>query len=146
VLIIVGLLAMLIPNAPDQFPWPDTPIAWDMFSRSLMSLCLGFIGFMVVAAILSRFLPKWSLIQRCRLILAPATAAADAPRPETSPMLKVHAGDTGTTETPLHPVGRVRFGDNLLDAVSEGEMIDQGKTVRVLRRDGNRIVVEEVTE
>ncbi|MBN1555594.1 MAG: hypothetical protein JXA11_12685 [Phycisphaerae bacterium] len=145
-LMVVGLLAMLIPNAPDKFPWPDSGMTWEMFRNSLMAMCLGFIGFLVIAAVLSRFLPKWSLIQKSRLILAPATAAADAPRPVTSPMLRVRVGDRGTTITALHPVGRVRFGENLLDAVSESGMIEAGRDVRVLRRDGNRIIVEEVTE
>ncbi|MBN1943840.1 MAG: hypothetical protein JW849_11155 [Phycisphaerae bacterium] len=145
-LMAVGLLAMLVPNAPDKLPWPETGAAWELFLDGLMALCLGFIGFLVIAAVLSRFLPKWSLIQKSRLILAPAVAAADAPRPESSPMLRVRAGDVGTTAGPLHPVGRVRFGEDLLDAVSEGEMIGPGRSVRVLRRDGNRIVVEEVKE
>ncbi len=145
-LIILGLLAMLVPNAPDQLPWPDTTVAWDIFQRGLFAMCLGFLAFLVIAAILSRFLPKWSVIQRSRLILEPAIAAGDAPRPDTSPMLHIQPGDTGKTVSALHPVGSVRFGENLLDAVSESGMIDPGKTVRVLRRDGNRIVVEEVTE
>lgn len=145
-LMLVGLLAMLVPNAPDKLPWPETGAAWEMFQDGLMAMCLGFIGFLVLAALLSRFLPKWSVIQKSRLILAPAVAADDAPRPDTSPMRHVHAGDSGVTVSALHPVGCVRFGENLLDAVSEGGMIESGKPVRVLRRDGNRIVVEEVTE
>ncbi len=143
VLIIVALLAMFVPNAPDTLPIPHTPLAWDMLQNGVLALCLGFLGFLLAAAVLSRFLPKWSLVEKCRLVLAPSPAATDAPRPDNSPMLHIRPGATGVTETPLHPVGRVWFGEDLLDAVSEGGLIARGRRVRVLRRDGNRIIVEE---
>jgi membrane-bound ClpP family serine protease len=40
-------------------------------------------------------------------------------------------------------VGRVLFGDDLLDAVTEGDMIEAGTKVRAIRRSGNCIVIEE---
>lgn len=140
-LMVVGLLAMLIPNAPDALPWPDGEAAWGMFRDGVLALCLGFLGFLLVAAVLSRFLPRWSMVRRSRLILEPAAAG---PCWDTSLLPNVQPGDTGVCVGPLHPVGRVRFGEYLLDAVSEGEMIEADRTVRVLRREGNRIVVEEV--
>jgi membrane-bound serine protease (ClpP class) len=146
VLMVVALLAMLIPNAPDKLPVPDTPMGWELLRSGVMSVCLGFIGFLLAAAVVSRYLPKWSVIQNSRLVLAPAPAATQAPRPADSPMLRVSPGDRGVTETRLHPIGRVRFGDDLLDAISDGTMIEPRRPVRVLRCDGNRIVVEEVNE
>ena len=143
-LCVVGLLAMVVPNAPGKLPIPSNPLDWELFSSGLLSLSLGFIASLIAAAILSRYLPKIPLFTKSKLILAPVAASDDAPRSEDSPMLKIQVGQTGQTESMLRPVGRVRFGDDLLNAVSEGGVIESGRTVRVLHRDGNRIVVEEV--
>ena len=142
-LCVIGLLAMIIPNAPNKLPIPNNSLDWDLFSSGLLALSLGFVASLIAAAILSRYLPRIPLFTRNKLILAPAAAAADDPRSEDSPMLNIRVGQTGETESMLRPVGVVRFGDDLLDAVSEGEIIEKGRTVRVLHRDGNRIVVEE---
>ena len=40
------------------------------------------------------------------------------------------------------PVGKVRFGDRLVDAVAEGETIEVGARVRVVRHGANRLVIE----
>jgi membrane-bound ClpP family serine protease len=47
-------------------------------------------------------------------------------------------------ESVCRPVGKVRFGEHMLDASSEGEPIEPSARVRVLRNDGNRIIVERV--
>jgi membrane-bound serine protease (ClpP class) len=140
-----ALLAMIIPNAPDQPPLPVTDLDWSRFFDGLMFLLLGFIGALLVGSLLSRYLPEVTLLQKSRLILAPPMAlAASDPQQDTAPFHRIQPGDIGRSETSLHPVGEVRFGQDLLDAVSDSGYIEGGKDVRVLRRDGNRIVVEEV--
>jgi membrane-bound serine protease (ClpP class) len=145
-LIAIGLLAVVIPNAPDKLPFPETEADWSWFGSGLMALMLGFVGSLVVGGFLSRYLPKTHLVLNTRLILAPNRAPeTDAALDETDPVRKVKVGDVGTAESYLRPVGEVRFEAGLIDAVSEGTFIAAGSKVRVLRRDGNRVVVEEVT-
>jgi membrane-bound ClpP family serine protease len=79
-----------------------------------------------------------------RLVLAPAAAFTGPPVAESSPFTRVKVGDVGVAETMCRPVGKVRFGDDLLDASSEGGIVERGATVRVLANDGNRLIVEEV--
>ncbi|MCP4641194.1 MAG: hypothetical protein GY851_12205 [bacterium] len=50
----------------------------------------------------------------------------------------------GEAFTALRPAGTVVVDGKRLGAVSTGEFIDRGKTVRVTEVQGNRIVVEEV--
>ena len=100
-------------------------------------------AFLVAAAFLSKYLPKVPLFTKSKLILAAATAADHAPRADDSPLLRLEIGAYGKAVTPLRPVGTVRFGEDLLDAMCEGTIIDSGARVRVVRREGNRIVVEE---
>ncbi len=145
-LCIAALLAMLIPNAPTEIPLPSTEVDWTYFNNAAMSLCISFVAAIVAMALLSRVLPKWSIMQKSKLILAEAQPATDAPRSEDSPMLRIRQGDLGVVVAQLHPVGEVRFGADLLDAVSDSGIIDPGTKVRVVARDGNRIVVEPATE
>jgi membrane-bound serine protease (ClpP class) len=142
VLILGGLLAMWLPNAPTEFPIPKVNGDWTLLTNGIVSLLGGFIGATILAAWLARYLPQSKLMTKSKLVLAPAGAAHDAPRPDDSPMLRVRPGDLGTAESILRPVGEVRFGKDLLDAVSRRGIIEVGQRVRVLRRDGNRIVVE----
>jgi len=143
-LCIIALMAMLVPNAPTEIPLPSTDIDWAYFNNTAMSICIAFVAAIIAMGLLSKVLPKWSLMTKSQLILSEAKSVSGPPRSENSPMLKIKPGDIGTVISQLHPVGEVQFGDDLLDAVSDSEFIDRGAKVRVVIRDGNRIVVESV--
>jgi membrane-bound serine protease (ClpP class) len=72
VCIFAGLFGMLIRNAPDELPWPQDPIAWNDFTWGVMGLAGGFIGFVVLAWVLAKYLPRMQFLSG--LILLPATA------------------------------------------------------------------------
>lgn len=143
--VLVGGLAMLVPNMPNRMPIPDSDWAWSVFQTGLMSICLAFIGSLVAMGVLSKYLPKMHFTSRLILRpVAPDATGLGQPGP-SSPAESVGPGDTGTTLGPLHPVGTARFGQEILDVVSQGESIATGARVRVIERQGNRIVVEEVS-
>jgi membrane-bound serine protease (ClpP class) len=50
-------------------------------------------------------------------------------------------GKQGVSSTPLHPAGIAEFQGERVDVVSEGELIDAGVAVKVVKVDGNRVVV-----
>lgn len=58
--------------------------------------------------------------------------------------LQTMVGRTGTTETDLRPVGRVRFGDLVHDGQSRSGFIEAGVEVEVVAADGNRLVVKPI--
>ena len=53
-------------------------------------------------------------------------------------------GKRGNATTRLTPAGKARFGDELVDVVTEGELIPAGAPVHVLEVHGNRVVVASV--
>ena len=53
-----------------------------------------------------------------------------------------YVGRTGTAETQLRPSGKALVGDDLLDVVTDGELIPKGTPLRVVRVEGVRIIVE----
>jgi membrane-bound serine protease (ClpP class) len=55
-------------------------------------------------------------------------------------------GKRGRTTSPLRPAGFADIDGARVDVVSEGELIEPGTPVEVVRVDGNRIVVRPVTK
>ena len=53
-------------------------------------------------------------------------------------------GKEGSAMSDLRPSGAVLIGQNRVDVVSEYGMIRQGAKVKVLRTEGNRVVVGEI--
>ena len=53
-------------------------------------------------------------------------------------------GKTGTSVTVLRPAGLVEISGRKVDVVTEGEMIESGIPVQVLRVEGNRVVVRAI--
>jgi membrane-bound serine protease (ClpP class) len=58
------------------------------------------------------------------------------------PDLSAFVGREGTLLTDMRPVGTVRIGDRRFDAIAEGEFLECGKAVRVIRVQGAQLVVE----
>ena len=50
-------------------------------------------------------------------------------------------GRRGVTVTPLRPIGRVRFGSEEVDVITEGEYIERDQEVEVTVVEGARVVV-----
>jgi membrane-bound serine protease (ClpP class) len=142
VVCVVSLLAMLVPNTPGRLPIPTTDFDWTIFTSGAMALGTAFIAAIVAAMVLARYLPKVPIAGR--LVLAPIQAVPDAAVSDISPIRKVKPGDTGVVEAVCRPVGKVRFEKDLLDATSEGMIIEVGAKVRILRREGNQLIVEKV--
>jgi len=140
-LCVVGLLAMLVRNPPGSLPIPQTDLAWKLLTSGLLALMIGFIGAMIGAVVLAHYLPEVPLANR--LILAAPVATA-GPAGEAAPIRSVQQGDAGKVEATCRPVGRVRIGELLIDAVTEGEFIAAGTDVKVTRNEGNRVVITPV--
>ncbi|MCP4379055.1 MAG: hypothetical protein GY794_23135 [bacterium] len=139
---LIGLLfGVGIPNAPTEFPWPQTDLDWEWFSAAIYAVGLGFSCGVIGAVILAQYLPKMPMANR--LVLAEAHAATDAPATKDAPIMHIKVGDTGTVATMCRPVGQVRFGDELCDATADGATIEVGVKVRVIERTGNQLIVKE---
>lgn len=55
-------------------------------------------------------------------------------------------GRTGTAMSDLRPAGVARFGDERVDVVSDGDYVAAGSRLRVLRAEGNRVVVRPLED
>lgn len=55
-------------------------------------------------------------------------------------------GASGVSITPLRPAGTALVGDERVDVVTEGSFISAGAPVSVIKVEGGRVVVKEITE
>ncbi len=140
---VAGLLAMLVSNPPDKLPIPKTDLDWSIFVNGITAMMAGFVLACLAAIVIARFLPKTPVAGR--LILAGPNIQPTSPADDKAPIHSIKVGDIGTVHGPCRPVGQIQLGDNLLDAMTEGEFIPTGTKVKVVKVEGNRVVITPVT-
>jgi membrane-bound serine protease (ClpP class) len=105
---------------------------------------------MVPAVVLAGFrvLPHTALGRRMILAAPEPTeaASADADQADSARSRdgEIPIGAEGHAGNDLRPAGTGRFGDQRVSVVTEGEWIDNGSAIRVVRVEGNRVVVEPI--
>ena len=88
----------------------------------------------VAAGAMLYWLPKSRLGRKMVLEHSQAEAISQEDRSEL-------VGRRGITVTPLRPVGRVRFGSDEVDVMTEGEYVESNQEVEVMTVEGPRVVV-----
>jgi len=146
--IVGGLFGMLVKNSPGEIPWPDSEIEWDLFADGAIGLLAGLAGFVAVAWLLARYLPKIPFLRG--LILSPTVATAGGgigvsmTSPPTGECKGVQVGEQGEVVSALRPAGRARFGEAIVDVIAEAEFLDKATPVEIIEIHGNRVVVRAV--
>jgi membrane-bound serine protease (ClpP class) len=147
VCILAGLFGTLVRNRPDELPWPKTQFDWDLLADGVVGISIGLFGFIVVAMLISKYLPQIPLLGG--LILSPSVL-----KPGTGTAVSmtgivenrgtaVNVGDLGEVVNKLRPAGKARFDDVIVDVVADGEFLDTGRMVRIIRIHGNRVIVKK---
>jgi membrane-bound serine protease (ClpP class) len=142
-LILAGLFGMLIKNPPGQLPWPENDVDWQLFINQIWAIGLGFLAFLALAGVLSKYLPKTTLFSR--LVLSPkvgqGATEVNLTAPPEAGQIDIKVGQQGETTSRLRPAGKARFAQAVVDVVSEGAFIDKGTKVTIIEVTGNRVVV-----
>jgi len=146
--ILLGLFGMLVKNAPGELPWPRDAWAWKDFTDGVIGLSAGFFGFVVLAWLLAKYLPRLQFLSG--LILVPTAAKLGTEMeismttlPE-SKSIGVNIGELGEVVSKLRPTGEAKFGDAIVDVVAEAEFLEKGVQVEIIAIRGNRVVVRKV--
>jgi membrane-bound serine protease (ClpP class) len=133
---ILALLAALVMSVVGSGATPEfLMLAAGRFVLSLLAALLA-------SFLLLRFMPRTPFGRR--LILQGGLGAGheygSAPESDLRWL-----GKRGRTTSPLRPAGFADIEGARVDVVSEGELIEPGTPVEVIRVDGNRIVVRQTT-
>ena len=113
-------------------------------AASFASACYSLLAIVIVLCVavwlVSRYGDRSKLLKNFILSDSVKDHAADEARAKYREDL---LGRVGTALTPLHPAGIVVLEDTQVDAVTEGDFVERGERVRIVRMDGNRIVVKK---
>lgn len=120
--------------------WPGEPLVptWPQLKLPLARLAFGFFGAIASGIVIGRYLPKTSLFRKMELTAATSAAAGYTTASDAAASLM---GTTGVAETNLRPSGSARFGEQLVDVVTEGDLIERGAPVTIVKVEGSRVVV-----
>jgi membrane-bound serine protease (ClpP class) len=135
--IAAALLLAMVEHWPGT-RWPDGA----QWQAAIVRLGIGIGGAVVVGALLARWLPKTILFQRLELGKTLSAAEGYTSSKGTAASL---LGAEGVAETVLRPAGKGRFGEELVDVVTEGNFIQKGERVRIVAVEGARVVVTKWT-
>lgn len=117
-------------------------------STGFVFLAVIMVSIPVVIIMGLKMLPKTpfgrKLILRTASRLTPAKAATAMPVGASEYGLLLNK--TGVTVSPLRPSGVIEIGERRYSAIAECEMIETDRPIRIIRIDGNSIVVDEIKD
>lgn len=140
-----GLLIMAsLVLASQTFVWPQNEYQRKEFLNHLLVLFGAGVGTAIGMWFLRKHFQRTPMLNR--MLLAPPSQDEQRQIAQREALTRFeHLLNTeGISVTPLVPAGKVRFGDEWVDVVSDGGFIDRNKRVVVVEVQGNRVVVSEV--
>jgi membrane-bound ClpP family serine protease len=141
VMIIVSIVL-----ASQTFVIPRNSYQLEQLPSSLLMVVLAFGGGLAALLIVPRFLPRTPYVSRM-MLAPPEGEQRDELSQRESLVNWVHLqGKRGVTTTRLSPSGKARFGDDLVDVISDGELIPAGTDICVVEVHGNHILVRAIDE
>ena len=137
------MLASLILASQTSF-LPHNSYQFAQLQRSMLSIAGAGGGFILAAFLLRKWLPKTPLLNQVFLPPPQGEEAETISRREAVARYDDLLGQRGISTTQLSPSGKVRFGDRLVDVVSDGDLVARGSEVEVIDVKGSRVVVRAV--
>ena len=137
------MLASLFWAMIDRYPGETFFPTGRALAVPLLNLFLALIGAAIAIALLAKYLPKTSIYRRFALETSnpPGPSLAGVPR-EFATALDLAPGAEGVSLSILRPSGKARFHDQTVDVITEGEFIPPNTSLRIVGRDGMRVVVQ----
>jgi membrane-bound serine protease (ClpP class) len=111
---------------------------WEVMVLATGRVVLSLLLALAAALAMLRVLPRLPFGRR---LILETEMAADAGYASPPPGDRRWLGQHGTAASPLRPAGLAHLADERVDVVSDGEFIEAGAPIEVIRVDGNRIVV-----
>lgn len=132
-----GLYLAFVPFVVPKMPWD-----FNIFYATVTILLLAGLGSVAGFLTLMHFLPELPGLKRLVLTTALKPGLAKG---EKGPLHSLKVGQEGEVLSDLRPVGKARFAMVIVDAVAETGYLGKGTAVKIIKIEGNRIMVREVT-
>ncbi|MBL9153566.1 MAG: hypothetical protein JNK37_13815 [Verrucomicrobiales bacterium] len=150
VMVLVAIGMAMVDRVDFTYAWKGLPGAdrWgEILGEAALTVTLGFFGSIVLLLAAMRFLPQtraggWMILKQA----VPTGASIPVETGVGEAERHSYVGLTGEAATDLRPAGKGRFGGLWLDIISDGEFIDKGTPLRVIKHEGSRVVVVRAGE
>ncbi len=142
-LVIISLGMAMIDGVEFDWKFADREGAesWlDLISGPTLVIAIGFAGGLLVVFAALKYLPQTRIGNW--MVLEKAVAGGASLGEETTSQAESYEGRTGVAESDLRPAGKGRFEGKLLDITADGEFIEVGSALRIVKHEGSRVVVE----
>jgi len=129
--------------ASQTFVLPRNDYQVAQLRDSLLMIVGAGVAFFAAAAVARRVLPTTPLFDQ--VVLTPPSGEELDRISEREAMIQHNdlLGKRGVAATRLSPAGKVRIGEQLVDVITDGDLIDVGRDVVVIEARGNRVVVTD---
>ncbi len=135
-LMLVTIVMAMVDLYPGMPPFPTLP----QLRVPLRDLTFALIGSIAVLAVLARLLPKTSLYG----VLVTQTASGVTSVQEQAEEQATQMGLEGVALCALRPGGKAQFGNEILDVMTQGDLIPKEARVRIIGHSGREAIVEKV--
>ncbi|MEM6471120.1 MAG: NfeD family protein [Planctomycetota bacterium] len=138
----IGGLLMTIASIvlmSQTFVLPQNSYQLTVITRGIWGALISLLGLFGGFFVMRKFFPHLPLFRHLIMETPDAVAIDQAEKLADFTAL---LNQQGTATTPLRPSGKARFGDEVIQVVSDGSMIEKGATVTVVDVQGSRVVVE----
>jgi membrane-bound serine protease (ClpP class) len=134
------MLVSLVMALVDVYPGMPTIPSLPQLQAPLQTLGIAAVGSAVAVLLLARFLPETPIFRR----LVSTTASGEASTMAAEVARSSRVGQVGLAISQLRPGGKAQFGEDIIDVITQGELLPKGARVRVIRHSSTEAVVEPV--
>jgi membrane-bound ClpP family serine protease len=130
--------------ASQTFVIPQTTAQLAELRDSMLVVAGAGAGIIAAATVIRRFLARTPLLNRLLLNPVQGEELNELGQKESLVRLDHLLGQRGVAVTILTPAGKARFGNELVDVIADGELIDRLREVEVVEVRGNHVLVRSV--
>jgi membrane-bound serine protease (ClpP class) len=134
ILIFIALIMAMVDMYPGMPALPTLPQVELPIQNLIIALGMS----AVIMVVLAKFLPKTSVYRT----LVSQGASGEAVVAEQKREQASRVGEKGAAISNLRPGGKAQFGNDILDVITQGEMISKGQAVRIVGYSGTEAIVE----
>jgi membrane-bound serine protease (ClpP class) len=138
----VLMLTALVMAMVDVYPGGPALPSIGQLRLPLTQILVAMLGAVATVWALGLIIPRTSLYDR----LVSSTTSGARGVGETARQHLAELGHIGVTMSPLRPGGKARFGDQILDVISQGDLVDRGRKVRIIGHSASEAIVEVIDE
>lgn len=133
----LGLYLAFVPFVVPEAPWD-----FNLFFKTATIMILAVAGSITGFLVLMHFLPELPGMKR--LVLTTALGQEKIPASGSESKRELAIGQQGQALSDLRPVGKAEFEQDVVDVVAETGYINKKEKIKIIKVEGNRIVVRAV--